>query len=233
MWNACSYLPRSALCNLRSSVTLFSFTPSVMRTLTMASAASSTARRPLWEVKSCCTRQTSFLVAVLSTALLFTPSSLAYLPKPQARKPALFRSTHQQQRHVMPPSDLKKRGGGGGPQKMVARPAFDESLDDDSKQDKIANEALASIKFCYKMCFIKTAVDLAISIFDREKSVWHSNLSWFEIVDIADSMNLLYFGYGLWRLTRTYADTIYSKEKKLTMNEIFDFTKTMAGVWRK
>lgn len=130
----------------------------------------------------------------------------------------------------VPMATLLPRGGGGMPQKAIERTA--DATADDDKHEKAAIDALASIQYCYRACFVNLVCDALTTILDAKSSVRHMKMTWFEAVDVFDSLNLLYFALGLRRISKLYGRRFEVGNGHLTLNSAFELCRRMAGVWR-
>jgi len=100
---------------------------------------------------------------------------------------------------------------------------------EDDKELKRAAEALSSMQQCYRAAFASTAVDFIMALVSSDVISGQSP-TLEECVDLADSANLLFFGIGLLRVSRTYDASIKSN-KDLTIEAVTDVARTMAGIW--
>lgn len=130
----------------------------------------------------------------------------------------------------VPMATLLPRGGGGTPRKAIGRPA--DATADDDKHEKAAIEALASIQYCYRACFVNLVCDTLTTILEAKSSVRHMKLTLFEAVDVFDSLNLLYFAVGLRRMSKLYGRRFEAGNGHMTLDCVFELCRTMAAVWR-
>lgn len=152
-------------------------------------------------------------------------------------------------------SSLRVRGGGGGGQAIVSQSSKtklhstaaknrdgDSADDDDKSSTKMSRQALRSIDSCVKMCLFAVFGDVVILFADR--AIWSkffggggptttTSLSWVDYADIFDSLSLLAFGMGLWRISRLYLLSIGNNTKEGMSHEslLFDLFSTMSWTW--
>ena len=101
--------------------------------------------------------------------------------------------------------------------------------------DNVANEALQSIKRCYRACFAASFADLLMSIVDDKLwSKWWSTsgvITWTDWIDLVDSWNVLIFGLGLRRVSKMYFDSLQDRERRMSEESVLDLMRTMARIW--
>ena len=80
---------------------------------------------------------------------------------------------------------------------------------DDEPTSSPREEALTSMKTCYKTVFAAVAVDTCTRLMPDVRGGWKIMLasrpsSWLDVADAVSSINLVAFGLGLWWVTRLY-----------------------------
>ena len=111
----------------------------------------------------------------------------------------------------------------------------DERLE---KSDKIAAEALHSIKFCYRACFAAFLADAFVSIVDDNLwAKWFGGgggkITWMDWVDVLDTLNVLIFGLSLRRISKLYLASLQDRERQMSEESVLDLMRTMSKVWRR
>ena len=111
----------------------------------------------------------------------------------------------------------------------------DERLE---KSDKIAAEALHSIKFCYRACFAAFLADAFVSIVDDNLwAKWFGGgggkITWMDWVDVLDTLNVLIFGLSLRRISKLYYASLQDRERQMSEESVLDLMRTMSKVWRR
>jgi len=114
----------------------------------------------------------------------------------------------------------------------------DASADDRlEKSDKIAAEALHSIKFCYRACFAAFLADAFVSIVDDNLwAKWFGGggkITWMDWVDVLDTLNVLIFGLSLRRISKFYFASLQDRERRMSEESVLDLMRTMSKVWRR
>ena len=101
--------------------------------------------------------------------------------------------------------------------------------------DRVATEALQSIKQCYRACFAASFSDLLVSIIDDNLwSKWWStsgDITWTDWIDLVDSLNVLIFGLGLRRVSKLYFASLQDRERRMSEESVLDLMRTMARIW--
>eukprot|EP00563_Minutocellus_polymorphus_P019099 CAMPEP_0197717450 /NCGR_PEP_ID=MMETSP1434-20131217/1978_1 /TAXON_ID=265543 /ORGANISM="Minutocellus polymorphus, Strain CCMP3303" /LENGTH=382 /DNA_ID=CAMNT_0043301979 /DNA_START=119 /DNA_END=1267 /DNA_ORIENTATION=- len=114
----------------------------------------------------------------------------------------------------------------------------DDACTDDrlEKSDKIATEALQSIKFCYRACFAAFLADAFVSIIDDKLwAKWFGGgggITWTDWVDLLDTLNVLIFGLGLRRVSQLYFATLQDRDRRMSEESVLDLMRTMSKIWR-
>ena len=101
--------------------------------------------------------------------------------------------------------------------------------------DRVATEALQSIKQCYRACFAASFSDVLVSIIDDNLwSKWWSTsgtITLTDWIDLIDSTNVLIFGLGLRRVSKLYFASLQDRERRMSEESVLDLMRTMARIW--
>eukprot|EP00547_Thalassionema_nitzschioides_P018231 CAMPEP_0194246060 /NCGR_PEP_ID=MMETSP0158-20130606/14366_1 /TAXON_ID=33649 /ORGANISM="Thalassionema nitzschioides, Strain L26-B" /LENGTH=361 /DNA_ID=CAMNT_0038981879 /DNA_START=195 /DNA_END=1276 /DNA_ORIENTATION=- len=124
-------------------------------------------------------------------------------------------------------SSLKQRKGSGAVKLAAA-------VDDEYKEYKMAStKAVQSMKACYKTIFFATFVDVFITFIDNDLyQKFYSTtakLSWVDYFDVFDSMSLLVFACGLWRLSVAYQHI--DSNGFVTNDRLVEIFQVMIWIW--
>ena len=124
-----------------------------------------------------------------------------------------------------------------------------------------ASKALQSIRTCYKTCLFSTAVDFIITLIDGDqpgKKLWSKlflvgnnnnnmkmnnlHLRWTDYVDIFDSLSLLVFALGLYRVSKFYEEWLndddndtandVTTQQRMSNDNLSKFFSIMNWIWR-
>ncbi|KAL7459762.1 hypothetical protein ACHAWC_011491 [Mediolabrus comicus] len=142
---------------------------------------------------------------------------------------------------------------------MSSSSSASETTHDNGQQysNNPASKALQSIRTCYKTCLFSTAVDFIITLIDGEqpgKKLWSKlflvgnnklndlHLRWTDYVDIFDSLSLLVFAVGLYRVSKFYEEwlndddndtaTDVTTQQRMSNDNLSKFFSIMNWIWR-
>lgn len=132
----------------------------------------------------------------------------------------------QSQPYIMSPS-LRTRGG--GPPAATIRPSSNNQDDNEKSQKISAQQALKSINYCVKMCFFSVISNIIITFIDNESSA--SNLGLMKYTSIFDSLSLLFFGAGLWRISKLYYESFSNMNTCMNHDSSMKLFTNMSWIW--
>jgi len=135
---------------------------------------------------------------------------------------------------------LRVRGGAASRRSTaVAFSSSSAASSDNEKSQKImaiqANQALQSIQYCVKMCFFSVFSSVFITFIDgnilSKFLSSESFLGWADYVEFFDSLGLLFFGGGLWRVSQLYYKSFTNPNKRMGQDNLLDLFHAMSWIW--
>ncbi|KAL7530893.1 hypothetical protein ACHAWF_003552 [Thalassiosira exigua] len=137
------------------------------------------------------------------------------------------------------PGVLRVRGGakvGAAPSaSALSAGAEDGSGEGEPPRQKVAEDAVRSIRRCCRMAIFSVLADVVATAADddlRSKLLGPgSSPTWVNYADAFDSLSLLAFAAGLWRIAHLYGKRLDGRRGVTKRADLLDLFRTMTWIW--
>ncbi len=146
---------------------------------------------------------------IVLAAEAFSPSRLIVSKK-------WARATNNNNKHFST-TNPPLRGGG-------IMKSTNDSNDDNKDESTILQEDLKSMQFCYRAALFSTAATIYTQ---QGASLQTMFTSFSSLLDVVSHLNILGFGFGVWRISKAYAKDVSDS----TPTNLLSLTNTLKIVW--